>query len=146
MKLTRCIAGLSLLAVLASCGESGPALTATDIQIIAPAPGRSASVAYMTIENNGGAAELTSVSSPFFSRVELHETALSEGVARMQRIDGVEIAAGETLLLAPGGRHIMLFDPTSAPLPGKNVRLQLEFSTGEMLIVEAPLATRIDVQ
>jgi len=146
VKKIRYTALLFSFALLAGCGDSGPALTVTGVQIVAPAPGRAASVAYMTINNDGDSAILTTVGSPFFSRVELHETLISDGVARMERLDSVEIAAGEAVHFAPGGKHIMLFEPASAPLPGKNVTLHLEFATGEMLIVNAPLATRIDVQ
>lgn len=146
MKPARRIALAICIVTLAGCGKSGPGLTVTDVQIVAPAPGRAASVAYLTIHNDGDPAILTTVSSPFFARAELHETRLTEGVARMQRVTSVDIATGEAMRFEPGGKHIMLFDPASAPLPGKNVALHLEFASGEMLIVDAPLATRVDVR
>jgi hypothetical protein len=67
---------------------------------------------YMTIENTTGAADkLLEVRVDAIPRVELH---LSEtdanGVARMIKQDGIEIPAGETVTLQPGGLHVMFME------------------------------------
>jgi len=126
------------------CGESGPDLAISDIQVVAPVPGRTASVAYLTVHNQGRKpAALTSVSSSQFARIEMHATILKDGVARMQALDTVIVDAKGTVDFAPGGRHLMLFEPTTGLIPGKNISLALHFDTGAILTVEAPLKTRI---
>jgi len=145
MNIPRLLASVVAATVLVACGESGPELSASNIQIVAPAPGRSASVAYLSITNVGDATRLTAISSPEFATVELHETTIENGIARMQRVSALDIGANSTVNLEPGGLHIMLLDPSSALLPGKRVSLRLEFESGEFLIVDAPLATRVNV-
>lgn len=67
---------------------------------------------YMTIENTSDSADkLLEVRVADIPRVELH---LSEtdanGVARMIKQDGIEIPAGETVMLKPGGLHVMFME------------------------------------
>jgi len=145
MKIARLLLPVVGVIVLAGCDNPGPALSVSKIQIVAPAPGRSATVAYLTITNDGETAHLTGVSSPDFASAELHETSIKDGIARMQPVGELEIGAHASVELKPGGLHIMLLDPSSAPLPGKSVTLRLEFDSGDMLVVDAPLATRVDV-
>jgi len=142
----RLVACVATLMLLPGCGDSAPLLSIGNVQIVAPAPGRSASVAYLTIRNDGAATRLLSISSPEFATVELHETAIEDGIARMQRVPVLEIGAHSATDLKPGGLHIMLLDPATAPLPGNPVTLRLEFESGDMLVVEAPLANRVSVE
>src|SRR5690606_4271195 len=69
--------------------------------------------AYMSITNNGeDYVTLVSVSAEGDGMVQIHETTVDENdMASMQELeDGVTIAAGETVELAPGGLHIMLMN------------------------------------
>lgn len=134
------VIGISVL----GCGGSGPDLAISDIQVVAPAPGRTASVGYLTVHNQGGKpAALTSVSSLQFARIEMHQTVLKDGVARMQALDTVIVNAKGKVDFVPGGRHLMLFEPTIGLIPGKNISLAFHFDTGAILTVESPLKTRI---
>ena len=142
MQRTGLICLLAIMTVLAAC-DSGPALRVTDIQVIAPAPGRTASVAYLKLSNNSGdAVALTAISSPQFGRVEMHETVLADGVARMQALHSISIEAGSQIEFKSGGKHIMLLDPVAALLPGKSVSLHLHYDEDGLLIVDVPLSTR----
>lgn len=42
-------------------------------------------------------------------RIEIHETTEQDGMARMRPLRQLTIAAGQTLSLRPGGKHLMLF-------------------------------------
>jgi copper(I)-binding protein len=53
----------------------------------------------------------------------------------MERLEAVDLAAGETRL-APGGTHLMLFG-TRALAPGEHVVLRLELDGGELREVKA---------
>ena len=142
MKLLRIIL-LALITSLAACGDPGPALSVSNVQIVAPAPGRSASVAYMIVNNNtGDPVSITGISSPQFGRAEFHETVITEGIARMQPMSDVSVDADSQLVFEPGARHIMLLDPTGGLVPGKTVSVQLQFGAGELLLIDAPLSTR----
>ena len=145
-KLLLILSSFAGLMLITGCGESGPTLSVSDVQVVAPAPGRKASVAYLTIHNNdGNPVDLTSISSPQFGRVELHETTLENGIARMRALASISVDANASIELAPGGKHVMLFEPVTALLPGSSVSLQLKFASEATLIVQTPLKTRLSI-
>ena len=132
-----------LISVL-GCGESRPELAINDLQVVAAAPGRKATVAYLSINNQGGSpAVLTGASSPQFKRVEFHETVVNDGIARMQALSAVTIDANRSIEFAPGARHLMLLEPVKLLLPGDEVTLQFYFESGAIVVAASPLATRI---
>lgn len=65
-------------------------------------------------------ARLVSVSSPAAGVVEIHEMAMDKDVMKMRQVPGLDLAAGRTTELKPGGYHVMLMD-LKAPLKGGDV-------------------------
>lgn len=133
-----------LLTLLTSCGgDVGPPLSATDITVVAPLPGRSTSAAYMTLHNDSDKAIiLTEVSSPLFASVEMHESSLKDGIARMHKLESLTIEARSSMRFAVGGKHLMLIDPRQDLVPGDSISLELNYDDGGILICSAPLQTR----
>lgn len=82
--------------------------------------------AYCEITNQGEEAVLiTGFSSDDPGvRVELHETTEEGGIVRMRPLDHVTIPPGETVSLAPGGKHLMLFGLDRGPEAMLNAVLQ----------------------
>jgi copper(I)-binding protein len=71
---------------------------------------------FLTIRNRGDAADsLIAASSPIAEKVELHTHRMEDGIMRMRRIERIDVGAGETVELAPGGLHIMMFGLTEKP-------------------------------
>lgn len=67
------------------------------------------SAAYMVITNEGRTADrLVAAETGVAWTVEIHQTVVEGGVARMQKVSGVEIPPGATTELKPGGYHLML--------------------------------------
>ncbi len=124
---------------------SGPLLADSAIEVqqawIRESPPTSRVLAgYMTIINTGAIpAEITAVSSPDFSRAELHRTRIEDGVASMVPIDSITVPAGGRVELEPGGMHLMLFDPGRVLQSGDRVRLEVTQSDGASVTVEAPV-------
>ena len=134
---------VAVFILIAGCGDPGPTLSVENVQVIASAPGRTASVAYMAIHNNtGDRVAIHGISSPQFASAEFHETMLIDGMAAMVELNTVSINANSTLVFEAGAKHIMLLEPTTGLLPGKPVSLQIDFGEDEMLIIESPLSTR----
>jgi copper(I)-binding protein len=94
----------------------------------ATASGMPMGVAYLSITNTGTAADvLLAASTPAAARVEMHQTTITEGVARMRPLSEIAIAAGSTVKIEPGGIHLMLVD-LKAPLErGRQIPLDLTF-------------------
>jgi len=64
---------------------------------------------YLRIENHGaGGEKLIAVATPVADSAMLHTNMMNNGVAQMRPVDGIEVAAGATAELKPGGFHIML--------------------------------------
>jgi len=77
------------------------------------------------------------VTSPQFARVELHETRLEDGIARMRPVDVLALPSGERVTLAPGGLHLMLLDPARPLAAGGHATLRLQLDDGWLVEVEA---------
>lgn len=104
---------LLLAALLAACSSDvGVTLVADDVVLTTPRPGTSTSAGYLQLTNRSDRpVQITSVTSPQFARVEMHETIVSDGVARMRPIESLTVPPGDTLHFEPGGRHLMLMQP-----------------------------------
>lgn len=72
-------------------------------------------------------ARLVSVSSPMAGVVEIHEMAMENDIMKMRQVPGLDLAAGRTTELKPGGFHVMLMDLKAAVKGGDVVPLTLVF-------------------
>lgn len=99
---------------------------------------------YLTIVNTGTEADrLVGGSTSVAERLELHESSMANGVARMRPAkDGIEIPAGETLNLQPGGAHIMLVNPKQRPAEGDKFKTILQFEKAGEVEVEFVVQAR----
>jgi copper(I)-binding protein len=96
--------------------------------------------AFLTIRNTGGVADrLVSVSSPLPRATELHTTLRDGDVMRMQPVQAVEVPAGGSVTLRPGGLHIMLIGLSQAMRPGETVPLTLTFERAGAVPVQVPV-------
>ena len=100
------------LCVVGCGGDAAPPLEIENIEVTAPRPGMGMSAGYLSITNNADSSiSITRVASPQFGSVELHESRIVDGVARMRPIERLEIDSGATLTLERGGKHLMLMQP-----------------------------------
>lgn len=94
--------------------------------------------AYLTLHNTGSAPDrLLGARSDAAQATELHRTTIDEaGLARMGRVEAVDIPRGDSVVLEPGGYHLMLMG--AGPLAeGDTVRLSLLLETSGALEVAA---------
>ncbi len=84
---------------------------------------------YITIVNTGAEADrLISASSAFARTVSLHEMKMDGAMMKMAEMpDGIEIPAGGTVNLAPGGLHMMFIGLTQPFVEGQSVPVTLVF-------------------
>lgn len=83
---------------------------------------------------------LVGASAAVSDKAELHETVLGpSGAASMQKREGgFAIPAGETLVLEPGGNHIMLMGLRDPVTTGQQVTITLEFEDGNTTEMVVP--------
>lgn len=131
------IAAVLLLVTQFAVAEN---ISVEDSQIRQPMPGRSVTAGYLTLHNHTAEKQqLVAVSSAAFARVELHQHSHRDGMMRMEQVDAITIEANATVALAPGGLHLMLFEPVVSLQPGQKVGLTLVFANGEQIAIEAPV-------
>lgn len=93
---------------------------------------------FVEIVNNGKDADrLVAASSDVAAKVEIHEMAVTDGVMKMRKMeDGVEIPAGETVALQPGGFHIMFMGLNQPFEEGTRIPVVLTFEKAGDVAVE----------
>jgi copper(I)-binding protein len=101
-------------------------------------PGARVGGGYLTVRNTGTEADtLVSVASTASEKTELHMMKTEDGVMTMRPAEGgVEIPAGGTLTLEPGGYHIMFIRPKAPFTQGESVPLTLNFAKAGAVNVE----------
>lgn len=127
---------VAVVLVSACSAEPQPPLVATDVVVTRPAPGMQMSAAYMSLTNHTEKTiRISRIASAQYESVQLHESIVEDGIARMRAIPVLEISSGDTITLARGGKHLMLMRPT-----GTAESVSLQFLDGENLVlaVDAP--------
>jgi len=141
------VAAFALALPLAACGQAPDrAETAPAASRIAvshgwsreTAPGQDAGGAFLTIVNEGTVPDrLLGGTAPAAQDVQIHTVDMTGGVMRMRQLaKGLEIPAGGTVTLAPGGNHIMLMGLKRPLAQGETVPLTLEFEKAGDIGVE----------
>ena len=96
---------------------------------------------FLTIENTGAEADrLISATSSVAKDTQIHEMAMEGDVMKMRELpDGLEIPAGQTVVLAPGGFHIMFMGLNQAFVEGETVTVTLTFEKAGTVEVPLPV-------
>ena len=105
------------------------ALELTDLWTRATPPNAPTAGGYLTISNTGSEPDrLIAVASPQAANGDLHEMSVKDGVMTMRPVEGgLEIPAGQSVTLAPGGFHIMFISPKEPFVEGGKVPVVLTF-------------------
>lgn len=102
--------------------------------------GQPNSAAFMTLMNHGDkAVAVVGGSSPAANVVELHTHVHEGGMMKMRRIDKIDVDAGGSTELKPGGLHVMLIGLQQELKEGINVSVTLKFDDGSSKTIEAPV-------
>lgn len=114
---------LTLIASPASAGAAS--LVIEDAWSPQAPPGRMMA-GFMQLENQGNEQiVLTHGESARFGRIEIHTMRMDDGVMRMRKLESLDVPAGETVDLRPGGLHLMLMQPEGRFELGDHFELDL---------------------
>ncbi len=147
-------AALALVLGLAACGsepsadtpveassapEAKPGLALTAGRLVLPAVKGNPAAAYFTLANSAEKpATLAAVDVAGAGMAMFHETVTKDGRSTMGELASREVKPGETLVFAPGGKHVMVMDVPAGWKPGASAEMTLIFADGDKL--SAPLA------
>lgn len=127
----RLVVALLMGAAALISGLPAHAQTAAAVQVegawVRPTvPGQKGTGAFMRITARDGM-RLVGVSSPVAGVVEVHEMKMEGGVMKMRAVPALELPAGQTVELKPGGYHVMLMDLKNALPRDTTVPMTLMF-------------------
>jgi periplasmic copper chaperone A len=130
---------LSFVLVVAACSSAGAAdPTVSDPWVRPPMGADRPAAGYLTITGGEEADALIAAASPVATTVEIHETAPdASGMMAMHPVDRIDVAAGATVNLEPGGYHLMLMGVTEMPAVGETVEITLTFEQAGEVKVQA---------
>jgi copper(I)-binding protein len=129
--------GMLPLALLMATSVAAQVAVVAEPWARATVQGQKATGAFMKITSKEGA-KLVGVSSPAAGVTEIHEMKMDKDVMKMAAVPSLDIPAGKSVELKPGGFHVMLMD-LKAPLADKSsvpVTLTFENSKGVKSQVE----------
>jgi hypothetical protein len=117
-------------------------VTVTEPWVRGTVAGQMATGAFMKLQSARNA-RLVEAASPVAGVVEIHEMTLENNVMRMRAVAGLDLPAGRTVELKPGGYHVMLMDLKQQMKDGDVVPVTLVVeSGGKRETVEVKAAVR----
>ena len=106
----------------------------------APHGGPGAGAIFLILRNTGPVNDaLVGVTSEVAETVGVHETVQEGDASRMQPLTRLEIPAGGTIILQPGGLHIMLLRLRQPLLSGNLVPITLTFERSTPVTLQVPV-------
>lgn len=93
---------LAIGVATAAVGE----VTVSDAWVRGTVPAQKATGAYMKLKS-GEDAKIVAGSSPV-GKIEIHETAMKDGVMQMRALPALELPKGKVVELKPNGYHVMI--------------------------------------
>ena len=135
-------AAVALMAVPALAGAHDYKLGS--IEVLHPwtratPPGAATAAGYLQVRNDGADTDyLIGAQGDGFERVEIHQMQMRNGVMKMRKVsaEGVAIAPGTTVTLAPSGYHLMLIGPKAQLKAGEKRPVSLTFKSAGTIKVE----------
>jgi copper(I)-binding protein len=108
----------------------------------ATAAGQSVGAGFLTLRNNGAAADkLVAASSDVAAKVELHQHVNENGVMKMRAVEGgIEVPANGSVTLQPGGYHLMLMGLKAPLAQGQHVPVTLTFEKAGTVVTHLMVA------
>ncbi len=99
-----------------------------DLWMRAAPPNARMLAAYITVENNTEQnMTLIGAFAPDFGMAEIHKTVEVDGMLKMREQKELALAVGSSLVMEPGGLHIMLMMPKKKFVVGEEVRICLVY-------------------
>jgi copper(I)-binding protein len=116
-----------LAAATGGAAAQGSGVQVRDVWARATPGGAQTAAVYVTMASPAGD-RLTGASTPAAQTAGLHSMTTDNGVMKMRQVDGIDLPAGQTVMLKPGGYHIMLTGLAQPLKEGQSFPLTLTFA------------------
>jgi periplasmic copper chaperone A len=138
------LAGIALVAATLSSALWAQALDVKNAWARATVQGQKSSGAFMTLTAKDGG-KLVSASSPVAGVVEVHEMKMEGDVMKMRAVPSLDLPAGKTVELKPGGYHVMLLDLKVALQKDTTIPMTLVFKDAKGVESKTELKVPVSV-
>jgi copper(I)-binding protein len=144
MKLNALLSATLFAFMLADTSAHTQSVEVSNAWVRPTVQGQKGTGAFMNLTARNGA-KLVGVSTPVAGVAEVHEMKMEGDIMRMRAVPMLDLPAGQTVQLKPGGYHLMLMD-LKQPLPkGGTVPLTLRLQDAQgvetRLEVSLPVGT-----
>lgn len=127
----RWLAGWVVVASIAGTAQAAGQLVVEDAWIRTAPPAAAMRAGYAILRNTGDAPLVVrGAMSEAFGDVSIHATTIENGMARMRELARIPLAAGESVTLEPGGKHLMLMRPVRELDLGAKAVIRFEIEGG----------------
>lgn len=121
-------------------------LTISDYWIAESIGAQPNTAAYLTITSTAATDDrLVGVTVDFADMSSIHRTVTEDGTSRMEGLTAVIVPAGGTVMLSPGGLHLMLMGVTEPLEAEGEAELTLQFLDAGDITFTAPIRTRMEM-
>ena len=133
-------AALLMVAAVPAFAQSSSIQVANPWAPATPSGAKTGAV-YMTIDNKLSIADrLTGLSSEVAKKLQIHETKTDKGITKMREISGgLPVPVGGSVVLKPGGYHVMLIDLNKPLKAGETFPLTLVFEKAGNISITVPV-------
>jgi len=122
--------GLLMMLLFAATGAAAQSIEVREAWVRGTVPAQKVTGAFMQITGKS-AVRIIGATSPVAGMVEIHSMSMQNGVMKMFQVDGIDVPAGKTVKLAPGGYHVMLMGLKQQMKAGDKVALDLLLETAD---------------
>jgi copper(I)-binding protein len=135
MKLIRHITIASALAAAALCQAQTAAPQVEAAWARPTVQGQAGGGGFLKITGGKVGDRLLSAAAPVSKTIELHTMEMEGNIMRMRQVAGIDVPAGQTVELKPGGQHVMFIGLTQTLKNGDTFPLTLRFEkAGEVKV------------
>lgn len=135
---------VALLAAQAHAQDTAP-VAVEGAWARASVQGQKATGAFMRLTAKEGA-RLVRAESPAAGVTEVHEMKMDGDIMKMRALPTLDLPAGKTVELKPGGYHVMLMDLKAPLANGSSVPLTLVFQDAKGAEIKLPLQLPVAAQ
>ncbi len=95
---------------------------------------------FLTMVNKGNSDDrLVAAKADVSNRVELHTHIMEGNIMRMRQVEAIPVPAGKTVMLKPGGLHVMMIGLNKKLEEGQSFPLTLVFEKAGEVTVTVPI-------
>lgn len=135
---------LTIGAIIASAshGMANDVMVMSAFARASATPAAKAGAAYVTLMNHGGETDrLLAISTPAAAMAEVHVTRVDGDIVKMEPAGSIDVPAGGTVEMKPGGLHVMMMGLKAPLKQGGTVELTLSFEKAGDVTVVVPVGS-----